>query len=326
MTLILSVITPNFAIQASDRRVTTTRESRLITVDDERNKAVFVAERLTFAMTGAADIERDTIGFFAAQLSREFGQGKTVDVALQRVGSMCGQYLAQRADAASAFLALVGVGWTDSPPAPRSPLITWSSNAMDKHGRWRSPPAARFDTHSLGLRSGAAYRLLASGVDVGTPRLDRLRHDLRDATSESDQPAPVADILITHIRAVARANQLVGEGVMVNCLPYACGSPDGSIMLIGGPPKPNVRTFTYVPAGHDTGVYLGPHVVGGDGSQIAEFQAEGEPGSFGMTYGSALPEKQQRAAVGQRVKQSDIGRNDKCWCGSGRKFKKCHGR
>jgi preprotein translocase subunit SecA len=32
-------------------------------------------------------------------------------------------------------------------------------------------------------------------------------------------------------------------------------------------------------------------------------------------------------ATGQRVvsEQEKLGRNDPCWCGSGKKFKKCHG-
>jgi preprotein translocase subunit SecA len=32
-------------------------------------------------------------------------------------------------------------------------------------------------------------------------------------------------------------------------------------------------------------------------------------------------------ATGQRTvsEQQKIGRNDPCWCGSGKKFKKCHG-
>jgi preprotein translocase subunit SecA len=30
----------------------------------------------------------------------------------------------------------------------------------------------------------------------------------------------------------------------------------------------------------------------------------------------------QRQAINEH---KDIGRNDPCWCGSGRKFKKCHG-
>ncbi|MBO0706614.1 MAG: SEC-C domain-containing protein, partial [Candidatus Dormibacteraeota bacterium] len=35
----------------------------------------------------------------------------------------------------------------------------------------------------------------------------------------------------------------------------------------------------------------------------------------------------QREAVGVGAKGSaKIGRNDPCWCGSGKKYKRCHGR
>ena len=49
----------------------------------------------------------------------------------------------------------------------------------------------------------------------------------------------------------------------------------------------------------------------------------------------AAPRRRRRALGGRldvharrrsrRVEQEKIGRNDPCWCGSGKKFKKCHG-
>jgi len=37
----------------------------------------------------------------------------------------------------------------------------------------------------------------------------------------------------------------------------------------------------------------------------------------------AGPSQPQQRQVSERDK---VGRNDPCWCGSGQKFKKCHGR
>ena len=51
-----------------------------------------------------------------------------------------------------------------------------------------------------------------------------------------------------------------------------------------------------------------PTVYGGDGSEVT---AEGAP---------AQPVQQRRVD-----EHETIGRNDPCWCGSGKKFKKCHG-
>jgi preprotein translocase subunit SecA len=45
------------------------------------------------------------------------------------------------------------------------------------------------------------------------------------------------------------------------------------------------------------------------------------------TGGEAEPQQQEAPVVQQRVLAANeqLGRNDLCWCGSGRKFKKCHG-
>ena len=40
---------------------------------------------------------------------------------------------------------------------------------------------------------------------------------------------------------------------------------------------------------------------------------------------SASTEEEARAAQGQSVRKQKIGRNQPCWCGSGKKFKVCHG-
>ena len=51
----------------------------------------------------------------------------------------------------------------------------------------------------------------------------------------------------------------------------------------------------------------------------------------GATAGSLTSEPAQTVSTGQyadvRVaeEQKNIGRNDPCWCGSGKKYKKCHG-
>jgi hypothetical protein len=100
-------------------------------------------------------------------------------------------------------------------------------------------------------------------------------------------------------------------------------------MFIGGPPENDMRTFTYVPA--DTVAayeYLGPLVVSSDGNRLGDFTARGAgvEGTTGFSYRPSSAPPRPRAAVGQRVRESKIGRNAPCWCGSGKKYKKCHGR
>jgi preprotein translocase subunit SecA len=56
--------------------------------------------------------------------------------------------------------------------------------------------------------------------------------------------------------------------------------------------------------------------------------AAARAGEAGAGDGYAQPEELPAMPVVEqrRVDQSEqIGRNDPCWCGSGKKFKKCHG-
>ena len=45
----------------------------------------------------------------------------------------------------------------------------------------------------------------------------------------------------------------------------------------------------------------------------------------GVRLSSASTENEARAAQGQQTRRQKIGRNQPCWCGSGKKFKACHG-
>ena len=49
----------------------------------------------------------------------------------------------------------------------------------------------------------------------------------------------------------------------------------------------------------------------------------------GSLPGPAPEQEAAEPATGQQVRKSEhekIGRNEPCWCGSGKKFKLCHGR
>ncbi|HEY4897288.1 MAG TPA: preprotein translocase subunit SecA, partial [Solirubrobacteraceae bacterium] len=93
----------------------------------------------------------------------------------------------------------------------------------------------------------------------------------------------------------------------------------------GGPAAP---VPSFAAAGNSTRAgrvsYSGGHSAAGAGALAAaaaaaggaEAQAYGEGGE-----GEALPVVEQRVVDDEH----QVGRNDPCWCGSGKKFKKCHG-
>jgi hypothetical protein len=59
MTLVLSLLTPTHALQASDRRVVSIRDGEIVEENDERNKAVLFRDRWAFGFTGLADLGPD---------------------------------------------------------------------------------------------------------------------------------------------------------------------------------------------------------------------------------------------------------------------------
>jgi hypothetical protein len=120
---------------------------------------------------------------------------------------------------------------------------------------------------------------------------------------------------------------------MINSLPIV-PEPSDQVMLIAGPPQRNVRTFTYIPEGAFEGVFLGPLIVGSGGVQMGDIRSEGGPGGLfnedgsgatGVLYSLPGATPLPRGAAGQRINVPKPGRNDPCWSGSDKKFKKCHG-
>jgi preprotein translocase subunit SecA len=85
------------------------------------------------------------------------------------------------------------------------------------------------------------------------------------------------------------------------------GNGGGGIALdySGGTPEAQPSALQEVAAGATT-VGVGTAAAGPNGEDVA-----------------AAPEVVETVVKDERTR--DIGRNDPCWCGSGKKYKKCHG-
>jgi preprotein translocase subunit SecA len=73
--------------------------------------------------------------------------------------------------------------------------------------------------------------------------------------------------------------------------------------------------------------YSGAHSAVGAGALAAAAAAAGGGQEGAQGYGSREMHEQEAPVVEQRVldEEHQLGRNDPCWCGSGKKFKRCHG-
>jgi preprotein translocase subunit SecA len=104
---------------------------------------------------------------------------------------------------------------------------------------------------------------------------------------------------------------------------------------IDGPPVPNGAGAGAAPfpaAGNSTRAgrvsYSGGHSAAGAGALAAAAANAGlAMGSAQAAFGEEGQEMEALPVVEQRVLDDEhqVGRNDPCWCGSGKKFKKCHG-
>jgi len=97
----------------------------------------------------------------------------------------------------------------------------------------------------------------------------------------------------------------------------------------GGGGQPAVPAFA--PGGSSTRAgrvsYSGGRSAAGAGAIAAAAAAGGIQGAQGYAEDGGEGEAEMLPVVEQRVvdHEHEVGRNDPCWCGSGKKFKKCHG-
>ncbi|MFZ0380266.1 MAG: preprotein translocase subunit SecA [Solirubrobacteraceae bacterium] len=99
------------------------------------------------------------------------------------------------------------------------------------------------------------------------------------------------------------------------------GAPNG-----GTPPAPPQRRSPSTAASSATGGAGRVTYSGGGGAPQGAMAIAAAAGGAGVVDGGAVEEAVPAPVEQRRVAPGDqIGRNDPCWCGSGKKFKKCHG-
>ena len=94
----------------------------------------------------------------------------------------------------------------------------------------------------------------------------------------------------------------------------------------GAPIEPFAAAGSSTRAGRVS--YSGGHSAAGAGALAAAAAAAGVAGGAAQAaFGENGQEAEALPVVEQRVLDDEhqVGRNDPCWCGSGKKFKKCHG-
>ena len=339
MTSIVSVLSPYWVMQASDRRIS---EGPHADPRDGTNKAIFAAERFTFAFTGRADIDgAGADEWLQLALSRLFQRGaRAAEDAFAEVALLLsGKISALPADDHNRALAIVGVGWSDKSFATREPLLVKISNLREGPGASPDEVEGEFAV-SIDALDDKPFLVDAAGVGLKPEQRGSLEAQIDSLLAEDEAALPVARAVVETIRQQAAESDEVGRGVMLNNLPRAPGPPSGEIILAGGWPEKSTRTFAYFHEEDEKSLWRAPLVVSSDGAAMGNLEAGGSRLAFpsldptpdaadmvpGMGYSDPKAPPPPQGAVGQAVRViPKYGRNDPCWCESGRKFKKCHG-
>jgi hypothetical protein len=331
MTLIVSVLTQDYVIQVSDRCMTIERGDGKRRYEEGHNKAVLFEHRIAFGYTGQGEIDgRPTDEW----LQEHLGKGTDVASGLQSV--LDG--LKRGFPPASEPHAFVAVGWgfVNEPV----PFVHCISNFVNAAGESLRDPQPTFSAAEATLAPGAKAFVHQLPERIVGQDWARLEAQVVYVVEQGNGPAAMADVLVEAVRRVASDDEEVGSGLMINCLPFtvATGS-DGGFALVSRPTMHH-SSFAYLAPGETEPGGLGPLRVSAEQGWLAsgfrhEFGPAGEESvevSFKLTREGATPPglvmryQQGPSPPPRRVGVEErIGRNDACYCGSGKKFKKCHG-
>ena len=328
--MVLSVLTHDYVLQVSDRCMTFERGDGGVRFEEGHNKAVLFERRIAFGYTGAGEIE----GLRTDEwLQERLGEGEDVATGFQAV--LDG--LTRSFPPASTRHAFLGVGWGSADgPVPQLVCI---ANCVDSNGR-EIDAQPTFSRLTAAISPGTHAFIHQLPERIQGEDWTRLEAQIVYLIEQGNDPAAVGDVLIEAVRRVAAESDDVGSGLMVNCLPYtvATGS-DGGFFISDRPSMQHV-SFAYLPPGQSEPGGRAPLLVSAEGGWLArDFKHVLDPNgdemvemNFRLTReGASPPALVMRYRPGPSTpprrlsEQEKIGRNDPCWCGSGRKFKKCHG-
>jgi hypothetical protein len=283
VTLVLSMITREWVVQVSDRRLVWFEDGQVVRHDDERNKAVVWCSRLVFGYTGLAQLgmERRTDLWLAARLAEIDGAGAPsgqVDQArlLAQLADRCTTYFdgprVRRIEPTLRRHAFAAVGWARfSGEMDLSPYIGVVSNFEAGNDPERPTAERRFRLALIRLGRHRDFQISAVGSRPSPAEVERLVETV--SQTRGDVNAAV-ELLATKVREVAGRVATVGRGLMINLLPRSAiqaGQAEHMLLLSG--PQEGTQTFLHVPPDDEPpGVYHGPVFVC-RGSILSGFEA-----------------------------------------------------
>ncbi len=237
MTMILTCLTKDYVVQASDRRLTRIMDGKVELFKDQSNKALVYANHFVFAYTGKAQLGlTPTIDWAAQKLSEKDALENAVYHLKDRANDVMKNWYSNRS-LGEVMVGFVGAGFAEMKERGRwflKPLRIMISNFTEKNGMW--VPVKEFKVDYEPLQAGQKHRLFVSGRPLSKERQNALNKILRWClrNKRAQRPETIGRFLAREILNAAETDECIGKNIMCTFVPREFIN-DGSISLhLGG--------------------------------------------------------------------------------------------
>jgi hypothetical protein len=247
MTMILTCLTKNFIVQASDRRISSIKDNKVQWIDDQSNKAVVYKNQFVFAYTGQAKIPIrkngqhiyiSTIDWAAEHLSKGKNLDDAVDNLKYRATELMNSNQVRKLPGYKRRIAFVGAGFDEVERGSkriRRPLRIMIENCIEADGALLDQPRDEFRVQRTPLKNCDAALYIAGQQLLPHRRIEFARF-LRRFVQHNAKPEKVGVLLTSKIQETAKAmpddTKTVGENIMCIFVPQAYKDRDDDGMRV----------------------------------------------------------------------------------------------
>lgn len=166
--MILTCLTSEFVVQASDRRLTYRRGRKIIDKEDDRNKALIYKNHSVFAYTGLADlgVNNTPIDWAAKVLSSVANLDVALSLLKERASELMNSHYISLLPVRQRRLAFIGAGFArheEDGKLVRRPVYLIISNFMNTDGTWLEQPNQKFSIFTIPLTEESNFKLFIAG-------------------------------------------------------------------------------------------------------------------------------------------------------------------
>jgi hypothetical protein len=247
MTMILTCLTKDFIIQASDRRISRIIDNKVQWYDDHINKALVYKSQFVFAYTGQATIpvrkngktiDISTIDWAAEQLTKGKNLDEAVNYLKYRATELMNANYVKKLPDYKRRVAFVGAGFEEIESGRkqiRRPLRIMIENCLDDDGSMLDVPRDEFIVQPNPLNNSVAALYIAGQQLESNIEKEFSRH-LKLLAQHNVNPEQIGVLLTRKLQDTAKAmpkeRKTVGENIMCICVPQAYIDKDDDVMRV----------------------------------------------------------------------------------------------